>query len=370
MFVELDGQPVHAAAGPPQSGMRPPVGGSEPGLRAWGAVHAVTGQAFDPALPCLVFIHGAQHDHFVWMQQIRHFAGRGHSILAVDLPGHGQSGGAPLTSIEALADWLLALLAKVGAGRTASETQYNLDFRRRLTGASRLSASARPEPKVGAGGTAQSDPHPPIPLPEEGGDGGSRAAPVPTFGRTFLGRPVAGVTLVGHSMGSLIALEAAARAPDLIRNLILIGTALPMPVAPALLETAQKNEAAAMALINQWAHSPRGWRGAYGSLGLWLPGINLRIMERQKPGVLHTDLAACNAYANGPAAIASLACPVTLVAGKSDRMTSVKASRRLVEQMPHARLVELAAVGHAMMAEAPLAVNQAIEQTLAPTLPT
>ncbi|MBA3034370.1 MAG: alpha/beta hydrolase [Gammaproteobacteria bacterium] len=307
MFVELDGQPAYA----------------------------VTGQEFDPALPCLVFIHGAQHDHFVWMQQIRHFAGRGYSILAVNLPGHGQSGGTPLASIEALADWLLALLVKVGAG-----------------------------------GTAQSDPHPPIPLPEEGGDGGSRAAPAPSFGRTFLGRAGAGVTLIGHSMGSLIALEAAARAPELIHHLVLIGTALPMPVAPALLETAQKNEAAAMALINQWAHSPRGWRGAYGSLGQWLPGINLRIMERQKPGVLYNDLAACNAYENGPAAIALLACPVTLIAGKSDRMTSVKASRRLLEQLPDARLVELPAVGHAMMAEAPLAVNQAIAQALAPAVPT
>jgi pimeloyl-ACP methyl ester carboxylesterase len=168
-------------------------------------------------------------------------------------------------------------------------------------------------------------------------------------------------------MGSLIALEAAARAPGLIGNLVLIGIAVPMPVAPALLEAAQKNEAAAMALINQWAHSPRGWRGAYGSLGQWLPGINLRIMERQKPGVLHNDLAACNAYVNGPAAIARLSCPVTLIAGKNDRMTSVKASRRLAEQINRSRLVELPAVGHAMMAEAPLAVNQAIEQTLAPT---
>lgn len=272
MFVALDGQPVQAVTG---------------------------GFAFDPALPCLVFIHGAQHDHFVWMQQVRHFAGRACSILAVDLPGHGQSGGAPLPSIEALADWLLELLVKVGAGGTAHFTPS--------------------------------------------------------------------ITLIGHSMGSLIALEAAARAPSLIRHLVLIGTAVPMPVAPALLETAQKNEPAAMALINQWAHSPRGWRGAYGSLGQWLPGINLRIMERQKPGVLYTDLAACNAYQNGPAAIARLSCPVTLIAGKSDRMTSVKASRRLAEQMSQARLVELPAVGHAMMAEAPLAVNQAIAEALVPT---
>jgi pimeloyl-ACP methyl ester carboxylesterase len=290
MFVALDGQPVQAVTG---------------------------GFAFDPALPCLVFIHGAQHDHFVWMQQVRHFAGRGYSILAVDLPGHGQSGGAPLPSIEALADWLLALLAKVGAG-----------------GMKCPEWGTAPAGSAALMGTAHFTPN---------------------------------ITLIGHSMGSLIALEAAARAPSLIRHLVLIGTAVPMPVAPALLETAQKNEPAAMALINQWAHSPRGLRGVWGSLGQWLPGINLRIMERQKPGVLYTDLAACNAYQNGPAAIARLSCPVTLIAGKSDRMTSVKASRRLAEQMSQARHVELPAVGHAMMAEAPLAVNQAIAEALVPT---
>ena len=291
MFVELDGQPVFASTG---------------------------GLAFDPASPCLVFIHGAQHDHFVWMQQIRHFAGRACSILAVDLPGHGQSGGAPLPSIEALADWLLELLVKVGV--TAGNPR-------------------------GTGGTAPA---------------GSAAL----MGTAHF---TSDITLIGHSMGSLIALEAAARAPGLIRHLVLIGTSLPMPVAPALLDKARKDEPAAMALINQWAHSPRGWRGAYGSLGQWLPGINLRIMERQQPGVLYNDLAACNAYVNGHSAIARLSCPVTLIAGKSDRMTSVKASRRLAEQMHQARLVELPAVGHAMMAEDPLAVNQAIEQVLAPT---
>jgi pimeloyl-ACP methyl ester carboxylesterase len=166
-------------------------------------------------------------------------------------------------------------------------------------------------------------------------------------------------------MGSLIALEAAARAQTLVSHLVLVGAAVPMPVAPALLEAAQHNPPAAMALIYQWAHSPRALRGGCGSMGLWLPGLNLRIMERQPASALHTDLSSCNAYENGQAALDQLNCPVTLIAGKSDRMTSVKASRRLAEQMHRARLVELAEVGHALMAEAPLAVNQAIELGLA-----
>jgi pimeloyl-ACP methyl ester carboxylesterase len=72
------------------------------------------GKPFDPALPCVVFIHGAQNDHSVWGLQSRWFAHHGFAVLAVDLPGHGRSTGAPLPAIEALADWIVALLDAVG----------------------------------------------------------------------------------------------------------------------------------------------------------------------------------------------------------------------------------------------------------------
>ena len=40
-----------------------------------------------------MFVHGAGMDHSVWPLQARHFAYRGWNALAVDLPGHGRSGG-------------------------------------------------------------------------------------------------------------------------------------------------------------------------------------------------------------------------------------------------------------------------------------
>ena len=72
------------------------------------------GKPFNPALPCVVFVHGAQNDHSVWALQTRYFAHHGFSVLAVDLPGHGRSKGAPLTSVEAMADWLAAVLESAG----------------------------------------------------------------------------------------------------------------------------------------------------------------------------------------------------------------------------------------------------------------
>ena len=51
------------------------------------------GKPFDAARPCVVFLHGAQHDHSVWILQSRYLAHHGYSVLALDLPGHGRSRG-------------------------------------------------------------------------------------------------------------------------------------------------------------------------------------------------------------------------------------------------------------------------------------
>jgi pimeloyl-ACP methyl ester carboxylesterase len=53
-------------------------------------------RSFDPALPLVVFLHGAALDHTVWALLARWFAHRGNAVLAPDLPGHGRSGGEPL----------------------------------------------------------------------------------------------------------------------------------------------------------------------------------------------------------------------------------------------------------------------------------
>ena len=44
------------------------------------------GAEFDGGKPCFVFVHGAQHDHSVWLLQSRFLAHHGYSVLALDLP--------------------------------------------------------------------------------------------------------------------------------------------------------------------------------------------------------------------------------------------------------------------------------------------
>jgi pimeloyl-ACP methyl ester carboxylesterase len=68
---------------------------------------ATGGKPFKSELPTVIFIHGAGMDHTVWTLQTRFFAYHGRNVLAIDLPGHGRSEGPALTSIGALADWVI-----------------------------------------------------------------------------------------------------------------------------------------------------------------------------------------------------------------------------------------------------------------------
>lgn len=69
------------------------------------------GRPFDGTRPCVVFVHGAQHDHSVWILQSRYLAHHGCSVLALDLPGHGASDGPPCPSVEAIAERVASALA-------------------------------------------------------------------------------------------------------------------------------------------------------------------------------------------------------------------------------------------------------------------
>lgn len=171
---------------------------------------------------------------------------------------------------------------------------------------------------------------------------------------------IASAALIGHSMGSLITLEAAARAPERIRRLALIGTGVPMPVSESLLATSRETPEAAFRMVNQWSHAPASLIGGHPVPGLWMTGMNLALMRRSQPGTLHTDLANCNAYQNGLAAAAKVRCPALIVLGKRDLMTPAKATADLLKTLPDVRSTVVEGAGHAMMSEQPAAVLSAL----------
>ena len=71
---------------------------------------ATGGRPFDPQQPSAILLHGAGMDRTVWSLQARYFAHHGRSVVAVDMPGHGRSEGDLLTNIDAMADWIAALI--------------------------------------------------------------------------------------------------------------------------------------------------------------------------------------------------------------------------------------------------------------------
>lgn len=246
------------------------------------------GKAFDPSQPAVVLLHGAQNDHSVWALQSRALAHRGYAVLAPDLPGHGRSSGPPLQRVEAMAGWILALLAAAGVERAV---------------------------------------------------------------------------LAGHSMGSLIALEATHRAPERVSGLVLLGATYPMRVSDALLEAARTEQDAAIDMVAAWSHA--SWLPGPSTAGPGISVINTarRLMQRMAargaPQLFHTDFAACNAYANGETAAASVACPTLFVQGMKDMMTPPRSTKLLTDALRHGKIVTVDA-GHAMMSEAPDAVLDAL----------
>jgi len=186
------------------------------------------------------------------------------------------------------------------------------------------------------------------------------AARVPADGR---------LALVGHSMGSLVALEAAARMADRspAPDLVMVGTAYPMKVSPALLQTARDEPLLAIDRVNAFSHSGHAAKPSYPGPGTWLHGANRALMRRQQAGCASVNLFAhdfsvCDAYDGGLDAAARVRGPSHLIVGTRDVMTPPKAAHALAQAL-RAPVLRVDA-GHALMQEAPDPVLNAMRQAL------
>jgi pimeloyl-ACP methyl ester carboxylesterase len=165
---------------------------------------------------------------------------------------------------------------------------------------------------------------------------------------------------VGHSMGALATLECAARHPGRVTRTALAGIAVPMEVSDDLLDAARRDDHVAYELVNGWSYGPRRTLGGNAVPGLWMTGNSMRLLERNRPGVLATDLAACRAYANGETAAAAVRCPALVITGRRDLMAPPRNAKSVLATLRDVRSVELPEAGHALMAEEPDAVLDAL----------
>jgi pimeloyl-ACP methyl ester carboxylesterase len=162
--------------------------------------------------------------------------------------------------------------------------------------------------------------------------------------------------LVGHSMGSLIALDAAARHARRVEKIALIAVAYPMKVTAPFLEAAQRNDFSAFDMHTIWGHAAQVPLGSNPNPGMWMYGDNLARLRRLAPGVLHNDLKASNDFVFSGA----VQCPVLFVLGKRDVMTPPRAAQALLDKLSNAKVQVAEVSGHGLMGEVPDATLDAL----------
>jgi pimeloyl-ACP methyl ester carboxylesterase len=172
------------------------------------------------------------------------------------------------------------------------------------------------------------------------------------------------VALIGHSMGSLIALDTALRHGARLSKLVLVGTASPMPVADSFMAAARDGSTAALDMEAVWGHSRQSQLAQSPVPGTTLLGASRSLNAHSKPGALHAALDACNRYRPSLAGLRALKIPALVVGGKRDLMTAFKSGKALAAEIPGARFVALDA-GHSMMSEAPHETLKALRDFLA-----
>jgi len=228
--------------------------------------------------PPLVLVHGAGGNLMHWSGELRRLPGR--TVYALDLPGHGKSGGAGRAEIGAYAEAVR-------------------DF--------------------------------------------AEALDLPAF------------VLAGHSMGGAIALEFALRYPARLAGLILVGTGAKLRVAPEILTGIRDDFQGTTELLAQRAHGEH--------VDPNLLRLYTRRLREVNPQVIHDDFAACDAF-DRRADMSRISTPTLILCGATDRMTPVKFSQYLHEQIAGSQLVVVPNAGHMVMLEQPAAVAEAVARLL------
>ena len=252
------------------------------------------GKDFNAAQRTVVLIHGVLCDHSVWALQSRYLANHGWNVLAVDLPGHCKSAGAPAATVQEGALFVQHLLDALSVKQAA---------------------------------------------------------------------------LVGHSFGSLIAMQAAANMGQRISHLAMVGTAYPMKVSQGLLDASLNEPEKALHMTNVFSRATLAPPSGAGS---WVFGASLalgrRVLASNKTvNVFHTGFNACNSYDQGLQAMAAVTCPVLMVLGEADQMTLPKNAQPLIAQAKESGLslqVETIPHGHHQMTESPDETLDALKRFL------
>ena len=168
--------------------------------------------------------------------------------------------------------------------------------------------------------------------------------------------------IVGHSMGSLIAIEMANKEKKIINGLSLLGTSHIMAVHPDLINESTSNIINASELMTDWSLSKKQHIGYNPTPGYWMIGSSSRLIQNSPKGSLTLDLDACNNYKGASIIAKNIVQKVQIICGKEDKMTSTKNAMILSENFENVTLKILDNTGHMIMVEQPFIIAKELYQ--------
>ena len=241
------------------------------------------GMDFDKKKPSILLMHGSGLTHIVWSLHEQFYATQGYNVLSVDLPGHGNSEGPSLKSIEEISDWIKSLMNVLDINK---------------------------------------------------------------------------LIIIGHSQGSLVGIDFAARYPNLINGLVLVAGSYKMPVNQDLINYAEAGDEKAVLLMMKW-----GYEGSKAFIG-GNPVKKIINSSREIREVLAVDLNACNNYKGGKESLEKINCSTLCIFGDLDKMVPLEVGNKMSSMIKNAEKKVINNCGHMIIFEKAFEMRQIVKEFL------
>ena len=238
---------------------------------------------FDKEKPTILLMHGSGLTHIVWSFHEQFYSTQGFNVLSVDLPGHGNSEGPSLKSIEDISDWIKSLMEKISITK---------------------------------------------------------------------------IIIIGHSQGSLVGIDFAARYPKLISRLVLVAGTYRMPVNQDLIEYAEAGDEKAVLLMMKW-----GYEGSKAFIG-GNPVKKIINSSRDIREILAVDLNACNNYKAGKESLEKITCPTLCIFGDLDKMVPLEVANKMASLIKNSEKKIISNCGHMIIFEKALEMRKLVKEFL------
>ena len=241
------------------------------------------GREIDKDKSTILLMHGSGLTHIVWSFHEQFYSTQGFNVLSVDLPGHGNSEGPSLKSIEEISDWIKSLMEKLNIKK---------------------------------------------------------------------------IIIIGHSQGSLVGIDFAARYPESILSLVLVAGTYKMPVNQDLINYAEAGDEKAVLLMMKW-----GYEGSKAFIG-GNPVKKIINSSREIREVLAVDLNACNNYKGGKESLEKINCPTLCIFGDLDKMVPLEVGNKMASMIKDSKKKVISNCGHMIIFEKALEMRKIVKEFL------